>query len=526
MTPDSGANTALLEESALVSPGAVDVFGGRPPNRRPLASFGLAIVAASSLAGLVSSRHAEAQALPYGECAAGDRCSRADVLWQYRKALFDDVHLDSGWVPASAPLQLRVELFIGGSTEVEMAGTADARWPTAIATGIDALPDAGVLRMNYGLELRVQLRFDIDVAGVRYHWEGTIPVPGIPDDLRMAGETPFGPLLLPPSPDRPAVVEDSTDRVRIFRYDAIGGLISVPGVGGGFELDVAGNLETSYETEQLVVAGWTPINAERARTLVGPDVHGYGAALDFVAHPEGELGYAATITAYPSLYLSIAGRRFDFPLAELPFEVLSRVEDAIFDDETAHLPLPDVHVIAPTGAAPDAELAFTTIAIGESTELTLLVSNDGEAALSIAPEVRWPGAAEVASAFSTDSGPWILPPRSERRMTVAFHPQAAGATRAELVLTTNDPDSPEVTIALAGTGFEAVSADGGFPASDAGTFGAEEAGGCGCRIAGTHRRGPGEGGASFGSAPAAAGLLVLLSLAWRRRRPCARAPRR
>src|SRR5436190_9252564 len=58
-------------------------------------------------------------------------CTVEDVDFTHRDALFDDVMLDSGWVPADAAVQVRFAVFIGGSTQVDMGGTSVTSWPGA-----------------------------------------------------------------------------------------------------------------------------------------------------------------------------------------------------------------------------------------------------------------------------------------------------------------------------------------------------------------------------------------------------------
>ena len=41
-------------------------------------------------------------------------CHAEDVDFRHRSALFDDVMLDTGWVPAGSPLQVRFGLMLGG----------------------------------------------------------------------------------------------------------------------------------------------------------------------------------------------------------------------------------------------------------------------------------------------------------------------------------------------------------------------------------------------------------------------------
>lgn len=422
--------------------------------------------------------------------------------WLFRDALFDDVMLDTGWVPAGSPIQLRFGIAIGGATEVEMGGSIVTSWPAPLLVMIPGRPGTGRLSINYGLEIVAQLRFDVTVAGVRYRWEGDIPVPYIPEDLRMAGQTIFDPFVLPPSMPRPIEVLDTTDRVQVFRYDALGGLIPIPGVGGGFDLLVQGELHARYHTDRIAVADGSPITEEGGSTVVHPDpgATDFGGAKDVTAHPEGTLAYEGTIWLLPSLYLTFAGTRREFPLAEIPVPVADLASNVVFDDATVHVPLPDIRV------SPMA-VDMGSVRLGATAEQYVMVHNDGEALLNVT-------VGDPAAPFSAGEPSLLVPAASAVRLALRFSPDAPGPATAMLPLSTNDPDEPLVVLRLSGVGV-GDAADAGPGVLDAGPTGPADEGGCGCRV-GRGQRWPG------------ALLLVMVAsiAALRRRRRCGTAPRR
>jgi len=478
---------------------------GRGGSRLSLVSAALAISSFVVLAGI-----SEARAQLAGPCDVASVGCHVDeaATFEYRNAAFDDIDLDTGWVPRSGPIQLRFQLSFGGSTEVDLTSDIVTEWPPALAVSLPGTPGTGRLAMNYGLELAVTLRFDVDVAGIRYRWEGAIPVPGIPEDLRAFAEGTFDPFLLPPS-ERPFSVRDVTDRVEVLRYDALGGLISIPGVGGGIVLTVQGDLRTSYQTLQIIVSDApSPITMEGAFTAVGPDLgfFDYGASKDLLTHPEGNLMFDADIVLAPVLYLSFVGTRIDSPIAEVPIGIANEQEAVIFDDHATHVPLPDLRI----GVT---ELSFGEIPVGGMSERTFTVANDGEAPLEVT--LRSPMAP-----FAGDLATLTLPPGTDAPMTVSFNPDLAGAANAVLIIDTNDPDESMLVLRLDGTGLGAP--DTGPPSYDAGPDGGGDAGpvvmveegGCGCRIAA-----PGGGGPQGpGAGPWSLGLLMALGAVARARR--------
>lgn len=420
-------------------------------------------------------------------------CHSTDVDFHHREALFDDVMLDSGWVPAGSPLQVRFGVFIGGSTEVDLGGTATTSWPPALDVAIPGRPGTGRLAMNYGIEIVAMIRFDVEVAGVRYRWEGDIPIPGgIPRDLRLFDEIVFDPFVLPPSEPRPVLAWDDTEVVRVLEVDLTDAIIPIPGIGGGFLVDAVGALETGYRTDRIEISDALEAITEEGASVVvraDPGARELGPAKDYEVLPRGTLSYEGEITVIPRLFVEIVGRRFDLTLAEVPLRIVSLDRPTRFDPAAVHVPLPDIRV-EPTS------LALGEAPVGGSVEQLLTVHNDGESPLyvSVTPP-REP--------FAAPSPGLMIPPRSSARLAVRFEPTELGDEGAILSLTSNDPDEPLVIVRLSGTGV------GAAPGQDGGAFGdggprGEIAGGCSCRAVG------GPGAASPALAICALGVLVAL----------------
>ena len=445
---------------------------------------------------LAGPRVAAAQAAPCPPDHVG--CHRADVDFHHRDALFDDVMLDSGWVPPGAAVQVRFAVFLGGSTEVDLGGTAVTSWPPALDVAVPGRPDTGRLAINYGIEIIARIRFDVTVGGVHYTWEGDIPIPGgIPRDLRLADEIVFDPFVLPPSDPRPVLAWDDTERVTVLEVDITDALIPIPGIGGGFVVDAVGALEGSYQTDRIEVSdAVTDILAEGASVTVRPDPGApeLGAAKDLTILPHGTIGYDGLITLYPGLFIEIAGSRFDLTLAEVPLNVVDRSSNTDFDPAMVHVPLPDIRV-------DQTLLTFGETAVGGASERLLTIHNEGEAELRV-------GASEVASPFGVGIPTLTIPPRSSARLLVTYVPTENGMASGILLLSSNDPDEPIVTIRLGGDATGGFTDDAAVPLdAGVGPIGPTD-GGCGCRAAAL--------------ASPAPGWLLAIPLAWALRRRRAR----
>ena len=80
--------------------------------------------------------------------------------------LFTDVGLDSGWVPNSGTLSVRLQLLANGNMMVEETGSAHLFWPEDLQLQFMGIEDGGVLDLETILATVVSIKFDI--AGYQY----------------------------------------------------------------------------------------------------------------------------------------------------------------------------------------------------------------------------------------------------------------------------------------------------------------------------------------------------------------------
>ncbi len=113
---------------------------------------------------------------------------------------------------------------------------------------------------------------------------------------------------------------------------------------------------------------------------------------------------------------------------------------------------------APDIAAP-ASVAFGSVTVGGNKTLVAAINNAGTANLTIS------GVSAPAAPFSIASNTCgTVAPGGQCQVSVLFAPTAAGSFSSALVVSSNDPDQPQTTIALNGTG--AASGGGGDPNFD------------------------------------------------------------
>jgi subtilisin family serine protease len=116
------------------------------------------------------------------------------------------------------------------------------------------------------------------------------------------------------------------------------------------------------------------------------------------------------------------------------------------DEPAVTVPV-ELHVIgAPDIAVSPLSLDFGSLFVGASKEMTLLVSNPGTDQIDVTDITSDNGDFTVAPTSMS------IPPRGSQVVTVTFTPSAAVFTSGTLTVYSNDPDEPEVYVAVQGTG--------------------------------------------------------------------------
>ena len=209
----------------------------------------------------------------------------------------------------------------------------------------------------------------------------------------MVDHEPFFVLAAPPAGSAPAITNVTPNPV------AVGGTITI--TGSNFGITRTGNVVT--------VGGYSCYVASAN-----------GAGTQLTAEVNGFLGNGN----YP-LVVSANGQ------SSAPFA---------FTIGTAPL-VPDINVTPGT-------LAFGTVNIGQSADLTLTIQNTGTATLNV-PALQFGSARYTAPGVTL---PLNIVAGGSRQITVRFTPAAAGAANATLNVISSDLDETSVPVNLTGTG--------------------------------------------------------------------------
>lgn len=381
--------------------------------------------------------------------------------------VFQEAEVDSGWLPADSPVQVRFQVLGLGSTDVVMEGDADLWWPTDLNLGFFPEPGSGELVVDMNLQAVSTVKFDI----FGYEWEQVIDSRTLDDVL---GGAVFDPFVLDDS---------STSRVEIVNDDGAVELVTYSlevfaGIGLTFSADIGPQATIGFEGVgwQTDDATLTSASGTLTYTPAGQAIQSVVAT--FLAAWDATL--ALVITPSVDLDAGILGS-YTVIEFEIPITLASSAFEQAFPATELAFPLP---VLAVDVESYD----FGELTVGELQNLNLAIFNDGELDLEGVPALTG------STAFMIYPNYFQASPGNEDGLVVTFAPESAGSFEASLLLASNDPSQPTKEIVLTGIAVDPPVVDdgqddtGSSDGDDADPTISTEVKGCGCASGGT---GPG-----------------------------------
>jgi hypothetical protein len=441
-------------------------------------------------------------------CAAEPlACAEAPAFFTKQVALPVQGGFDTGWVPQNSPLQVHLFAQLYASTQIDLAGRLVTSWPEPLTLETPGDPGGGALWMHYGFEVGAEAKLQITVLGQNFSWTG--PIPYLPQfDFQVEASDTFDPWAFDGVSVDGSTMEATL--IQVSATDFIG--VNIPGLDGGFELNVKADLTGTYQTEQVRVTEDGVVVASIDGNTSAPVVpFGGGASVDYQVQPIGVVVYDGVLHLIPAFYIDTIGPSFSIPIVDIPIPFSFLQKDWTFDPVDIHVRLPDVTRPGdPAGDAPSTEepvIDLGDVAVGASAEQTIDVTNLGEAALA--------GTMTPSSSALQLPGTLYLGAGVTGTFHVTLTPTAPGPVEETITLTSNDPDEPERTIRVRAN---ALGVDDGDDDDGDDLMGAGPAGGgCDCSFA---ERGPSGSGPSgpIGAVGLAMVGLALASRTLRRRR--------
>ena len=349
---------------------------------------------------------------------------------------------DTGWIPGGSPLQVRFYVKLPAFTHVKMQGSFETTWPESLRL----FPQPGrfaVVNFDYGLEIGAKVKLAFKIFGQDIGWEGDIPyVPQV--NFHVVGNKTFDPWGWAPG----ATASGFTPPLTLFQLPITDLIIPIPGISGGLELDVQGELAVTYTTEKISIKpntntpakGPTPPVTKPDASTQHPWVD--GAYAEYFVHPEGTVKYVGTLHLIPEIYVEVLGKKFAIPIGvDFPISLTLDEQQWVFDDQLVHVPLPNIQPpTLPMG------IDFGKVPVGDQKTISVKLPNIGEA------RARMVGSLPAGTSFKLldSSAEFNLGESGE--IKVRYQPKSQGPSSTKLRLDTNDPDRPVIEVPLVGEG--------------------------------------------------------------------------
>jgi MYXO-CTERM domain-containing protein len=440
------------------------------------------------------------------DCADA-RCSKGTTAMKYESSKGLGTNIETPWMPATGNVQVKAFIAVdpvkdGGpmyTVDMPKGAVVETSWVRGGKATLKLVTGeaGGMVKARHTLTPTVQLKVSLFGLKQTFNFEATdlvSKIPGSKFNYDAKNETAFSPWGF--EGGKNVVEGPKLSEARLFSvgFESFGETISQY-IGGTLALSARTAPTFAYKTTQVVLAGADkPVTAQGDEmTVTLPDADYY----DVNARVDGELTVSGNLEAVPNVNItrvySIGGLDVTLPVGVgAKTDYATPAEKISFPSQTVHIPLPNVKV-------PSQALAMGDTKAGSRTEKTVTVQNTGE----MAAEMEFKS---ENAAFQVPSGKVVVPPKSSFELKVAFVPGATGPASGDVIVTSNDPDSPEQKISISANGTAGTTASGdsseeddaagektsgGAPAADSG---------CGCKTTNTSASGMGGSALLFGLA--------------------------
>lgn len=346
--------------------------------------------------------------------------------------VFSAVQFDTGWWPNKGDVvAVRFHVTPTGGVFTDIDADSELSWPATMEHRLVAIPDTGSFRAEATIDVEAEV--SIDLFGL---YQGTFDLWA--QQIAFDEEELFDGLLLIGGPGRSVSIEVDDDGVAPvdYAYSVVPGLSLV---------------STIYLYPQLEAT----MEGREVRTTAGYEILGQNEELEWEpfllptqATPEqlldivwsGDLDAALNLVIEPVIELdTILG---DFELLSIPIDIELVSVQEVRDAELQSV----VHPLPALGELIERH-AFGEVELGQERSLGVDVPNLGMLLLEGHATI------EGDRAFSVFPEDLVARPEDEDGLVVTFAPGAEGLAEAELVITSNAPEAPEVRIPLTGIGW-------------------------------------------------------------------------
>lgn len=245
---------------------------------------------------------------------------------------FDDVSIDTGWIPNGSPVQMRFYASAANTVGAVLPGEAIYDWETEQLRFVGD-PESGYFSYDVGLELYAGVK--VDVALVQWQSDLLGPYDYAIDELAW-----FTPYLLEGNPDRPATIASKTDGFTLASVPIVPDIVILS---GNLDIDLAVDIEASLACNRIEVSGPlgdATFTSEGELQAIDP---GEGPDdLELEATLYCQLVTMPSLIVRPHLVMEVAFDEYDIAGIDIPIELPTVDEEIAFAPVTLSFPRPEL----------------------------------------------------------------------------------------------------------------------------------------------------------------------------------------
>lgn len=254
------------------------------------------------------------------------------------------------------------------------------------------------------------------------------------------------------------------------------GIDKLPVIGdtvrGTLALSARAEAKFNYKTTKLVVSG-----GDKEIVSDGGEMDYAMSDVDFLdvtAQIEGDVSVTGKLAITPNIQITgfkdNAFGPIEVGLNVATVDISADVQHVVFPATPVHIPLPNLK-------APKKAIDIGDAAAGESKSISVEIVNTGEKTAEFT--------ATGDGAFTVPGGTMKIEPKGKTQIRVQFDASSDGPAKGNIVIKSNDPDSPEQMFQVLANGAIADDGSTGEGDGDKKDGAAAEESGCGCKTAGT-----------------------------------------
>lgn len=334
--------------------------------------------------------------------------------------------LDSGWLPANSSLQIRLQVNLSQEASLSGDGRGQLDWdsnvPGEVGLSATGLSNSGLFSISGILEALISIKFDLPVLGAS-------ELDLFSQEIPLFGENSFSPFSWNSSTE----VDVLGDGSEVISYSQSLPIIGSATLNGELRPNCVSSLTENY-------LGMSGDRLDASNSLLIYDTYIGDTTFSKSVMYYGTVSSSCEIQLVPSLVLSVLSYNYSLDVTQVDLPPVSQ-------DTVVAIPAGTSTFYLSSASLSSNSVDFGSIEVGGAENAEIILQNKGAATLEGNVSL-----VDDSGAFEVFGGTLNVAPNSNGSIVVSFNALEANQLyEADLVLETNDPAQPVITIPISAT---------------------------------------------------------------------------